>query len=77
LETAIREREFGLYSLRAINEMGTFVYSEDEKAEAQPGCNDDLVLSLAIGVYITSTLPRQLRRPIEKPHQPQFSVTGY
>ena len=53
LETALREREFGLYSQRAINEMGTFVYSDMEKAEAQPGCNDDLVMSLAIGVYIT------------------------
>ena len=77
LETAIREREFGLYSLRAINEMGTFVYSEDEKAEAQPGCNDDLVMSLAIGIFVSSQLPRQLRKVIEKPHSPQFAVTGY
>jgi hypothetical protein len=77
LETAIREREFGLYSLRAINEMGTFVYSEDEKAEAQPGCNDDLVMSLAIGIFVASQIPRQLRKVIEKPHQPQFVVTGY
>jgi hypothetical protein len=76
LETAIREREFGLYSLRAINEMGTFVYSEDEKAEAQPGCNDDLVLSLAIGVHIASGLPRQLKKVIEKPYTSQL-VTGY
>lgn len=76
LETAIREREFGLYSLRALNEMGTFVYSDKEKAEAQPGCNDDLVMALAIGVHIASTLPRQLKRPVEKPHVPQF-VTGY
>jgi hypothetical protein len=77
LETAIREREFGLYSQRAIQEMGTFVYSDDEKAEAQPGCNDDMVMSLAIGIYVTSQLPRQIRRPTPDRHVPQFAVTGY
>ena len=77
LETALREREFGLYSQRAIQEMGTFVYSEDEKAEAQPGCNDDMVMSLAIGVYVTSQLPRQIRKPVEPTYTPQFAVTGY
>ena len=77
LETALREREFGLYSQRAINEMGTFVYSDMEKAEAQPGCNDDLVLALSIGVYITGTMPRQLKRPKQEVYQPQFAITGY
>lgn len=77
LETAIREKEFGLYSLRTINEMGTFVYSDREKPEAQPGCNDDLVLALAIGVFVATSLPRQLRRVKEKVHVPQFAVTGY
>jgi len=77
LETALREREFGLYSQRAIQEMGTFVYSEAEKAEAQPGCNDDMVMSLAIGVYITSQLPRQLKKPVEPTYMPQFASTGY
>jgi hypothetical protein len=77
LETAIREREFGLYSMRALNEMGTFVYSDKEKAEAQPGCNDDLVLSLAIGVYVVASMPRQLIKVKETPHVPQFAVTGY
>ena len=63
LETAIREREFGLYSLRALSEMGTFVYSDKEKAEAQPGCNDDLVMALAIGVHIAGTLPQTTEAP--------------
>jgi hypothetical protein len=58
LESAIREREFGLYSLRAVNELGTFVWSDKEKAEAQPGCNDDLVLALAIGVHVAAGMPR-------------------
>lgn len=77
LETAIREREFGLYSMRALNEMGTFVYSDKEKAEAQPGCNDDLVLALAIGIFVVSSIPRQLIKVKETPHVPQFAVTGY
>jgi len=77
LETALREREFGLYSQRAIQEMGTFVYGDDEKAAAQPGCNDDMVMSLAIGVYITSQLPRQIKKPVEDTYVPQFAVTGY
>lgn len=77
LETAIREREFGLYSLRALNELGTFVWNDMEKAEAQPGCNDDLVLALAIGVYVASNMPRQLTRVKEKHYEPQFALTGY
>lgn len=77
LDSAIRNKEIKLYSLRAINEMGTFVYSDKEKPEAQPGCNDDLVLALAIGVKVAADLPRQLRVVKEKVHIPQFSVTGY
>jgi len=77
LETALREREFRLYSLRAINEMGTFVWNDKERAEAQPGTNDDLVLALAIGVYVASSLPRQIVRPKEKLREPVFAVTGW
>jgi len=77
LETALRERELKLYSLRAINEMGTFVWNDKEKAEAQPGCNDDLVLALAIGVYVASSLPRQIIREKEIIREPAFAVTGW
>jgi len=77
LETAVRERELGIYSLRTLGEMGTFVYSEREKPEAQPGHNDDLVLALAIGVKVTTDLPRELRKVKEKEYVPQFEVTGY
>jgi hypothetical protein len=76
LEEAIREREFGLYSMRSVAELGTFVWSEKEKPEAQAGCNDDLVLALALGVYVCLEQPKQLRRPIEK-IKPVASVTGY
>lgn len=76
LETALRERELGIYSLKLVNEMGTFVYSEREKPEAQPGCNDDLVLSIAIGVYVTQGLPKQLKRPLPPIPDNRFPATG-
>lgn len=77
LETAVRERELGLYSLRTLGEMGTFVYSDREKPEAQPGHNDDLVLALAIGVKVVTDLPRTLRKVKEDKYVPQFELTGY
>jgi len=77
LESAMRERELGLYSLRLINEMGTFVYSERDKPEAQPGCNDDLVLAMAIGVHVVGTLPRQLIRAKETRFVPTLSAAGW
>lgn len=65
LERVVREREFGLYSYKAVGEMATFVYREKEtgfaKPEAQPGCNDDLVMSLAIAVTVALSLPKELR----------------
>jgi hypothetical protein len=57
--------------------MGTFVYSENEKPEAQPGCNDDMVMALAIGLFVASTTPRQLRRVKDEVYTPQFAITGY
>lgn len=77
LETVLREREFKLYSLRTVNEMGTFVYSERDKPEAQPGCNDDLVLALAIGVHVTSGMPRQLKKRAEERFVPTLSAAGW
>ena len=77
LDTAIREHSIIINSLRTVRELGTFVYSEREKPEAQPGCNDDLVMALAIGVKVASDMPRQLRRLKERPVVPQFELTGY
>jgi hypothetical protein len=67
LEKVLREKEFGLYSLRTVAEMGTFVWTEKKnqtlgKPEAQPGCNDDLVMALAIAVTVAASLPRELRK---------------
>ena len=77
LEEAIRERSLGIYSLRTVAELGSFVWSDKEKAEAQPGAHDDLVMALALAVYVAGTLPKELRRPVVQRHEPQFSATGY
>lgn len=78
LERVLRERELGLYSLRAVAECGTFVRDDAGRPAAQPGCNDDLVISLAIAVTVALEQPRQLKRQRQQPHQPSVSsVTGY
>lgn len=87
LEEVLREKEFVLRSERCLMELGTFVWPEKNDAlagpyrgvpSAQPGCHDDLVMSLAIAVYLASSMPRQSRRQRRVGHQPAVSsVTGY
>jgi hypothetical protein len=76
LEEAIRDREFGLYSLRTLNELSSFVWSEKGKAEAQPGAHDDLVMSWlwrSTFGHVAEGTPQGARRQAV----PQFSTTGY
>lgn len=77
LETVLREKEFGLYSLRAVNELGTFVYSDRDKPEAQPGCHDDLVMALAIGVKVTTDLPRSVIAAKQPEYVPTLQAAGW
>lgn len=77
LERVLRERDLVLHSLRAVAELATFVYGRDNKPEAQQGCNDDLVVSLAIAVTVSLELPRELRKVKPDYRLPQFSATGY
>lgn len=77
LEEAIRERELGLYSLRAVAEMSSFIIGDNGKPEARRGAHDDLVMALAIAVYVAQTQPKQLRRLREQKHEPRFTATGY
>jgi hypothetical protein len=70
LEEAVRERELGLFSLRAVGEMGSFVISDSGKPEARQGAHDDLVLSLAMAVWVCQTQPKQLRKLRDQPHRP-------
>lgn len=49
LEEVIRNDKISIYSSRLADEMKTFIWS-GAKAQAQNGKNDDLVMSLAIGI---------------------------
>lgn len=78
LERVIREREVGIYSLRLVSELGTFVRDDKQRPAAQPGCNDDLVMSFAIAVTVAADMPREVRRLRKVEHRSHISsVTGY
>ena len=54
LEEVIRNRQIRVYSSRLYEELKTFVW-KGTKAQAQKGNNDDLVMALAIGVWLYDT----------------------
>jgi hypothetical protein len=56
LEEVLRNREVRCYSSRLYEEMKMFIW-KGSKAQAQKGSNDDLVISLAIGVWLYDTRP--------------------
>jgi hypothetical protein len=79
LEMVLREKEFGLFSTRAVIELGSFEWRKRKdgglgKPEARDGANDDLVMALAIAVTVAFTerprteRKRKTRRP--KPAYP-------
>jgi len=51
LEEVIRNKEIKIYSERLIDELKTFVW-KGNRASAQKGTHDDLVMALAIGVWL-------------------------
>jgi len=77
LERVLREREFELRGERTLAELLTFVRDKDGRPAAQPGCCDDLVVTIAIAATICDQMPRQLRRVREEKYQPAFAATGY
>ncbi len=54
LEEVIRNKSIKIYSSRFYDELKTFVW-KGQKAQAMKGYNDDLVMSLAIGVWLFDT----------------------
>lgn len=77
LERLLRERDLELRGERSLGELLTFVRDKDGRPAAQPGCADDLVITLAIGATIVDQMPRQLRRVREEKYEPAFAATGY
>lgn len=56
LEEVLRRHEIKSYSSRLYDELKTFIW-KNGKLQAQKGKNDDLVMSLAIGVWLYDTSP--------------------
>jgi hypothetical protein len=57
LEAYFRERGVIIRSTRTLNELKTFIW-HNGKAQAAPNYNDDLVIALAIGLWIRDTALR-------------------
>lgn len=64
LEEFFREESVVVRSNRLIDELLTFVYINN-RAEAMPGYNDDLVMSFAIGLWVRDTALRLRTQGVE------------
>tara|TARA_Y100001938_G_scaffold135784_1_gene197853 strand:+ start:3340 stop:4920 length:1581 start_codon:yes stop_codon:yes gene_type:complete len=64
LEEYFREKSVSINSQRLIDELFVFIY-KNSKAEAMVGYNDDLVMSLAIGLWVRDTALRLRAEGIE------------
>jgi hypothetical protein len=64
LEEVLRNRHIKTYSSRLYDEVKTFVW-KGNKAQAQRGANDDLVISLAIGVWLYDTTPEYNKQTVD------------
>lgn len=70
LAQAMREESIAVYNPDSLKEMRTFVRGEDGKPQAQEGCHDDRVISLAICLQVArrySHRERQLKQRLPKP----------
>jgi hypothetical protein len=57
LEQYFRDRAINIFSIRTLGELETFIWNKG-KAEAMDGYNDDLVMSLGIGLWVRDTALR-------------------
>ena len=57
MEEVIRNNKIKIYSSRFYDEMKTFVWA-GSKAQAMKGKNDDLIMSLAIGIWLYDASPK-------------------
>ena len=64
LDTYMNEKEILIRSNRLIDEMFTFIWSGG-RAEAMKGYNDDLIMALAIGLWVRNTALRLRQEGID------------
>jgi hypothetical protein len=61
----VMRHEFKIYSMRLFNEMNTFVYVNG-RPDHQKGQHDDLIMSLAMAIYVGETSFASLTRVSEQ-----------
>lgn len=64
LEEVLRNDHIKIYSDRLYTELKTFIW-KGNKAQAQKGQNDDLVMALAIGVWLYDTSPNYNKQSVD------------
>ena len=64
LEEVLRNGHIKLHSERLYEELKTFIW-KGNKAQAQRGQNDDLVMALAIGVWLYDTSPNYNKQTVD------------
>lgn len=64
LEQFVREKAIDIFSTRTLSEMETFIW-KNGKAQAMDGYNDDLLMSLAIGLWVRDTALRLRQEGID------------
>lgn len=64
LEEVLRNNSVSFYSSRLIEELKTFVW-KGQKAQAQKGKNDDLVIAAAIGTWLFDSDPKVNKQTVD------------
>jgi hypothetical protein len=64
LELYFREKAIQIYSRRTLGELETFIW-KNGKAQAMGGYNDDLIMSLGIGLWVRDTALRLRQEGID------------
>lgn len=64
LEEVVRNDKISVYSSRLVSELKTFIWS-GQKAQAQRGGNDDLVISLAIGLWLYEASSKTSKKAVD------------
>lgn len=77
LAQAIRNGELECYDEHLFRECSTFVYNEEGKPEAQPGCHDDRVVAGAGACHLWLHEGRRIPKKRVEPKVVLSSTTGY
>lgn len=64
LEQYFREKAIKIFSKRTLSELETFIW-KNGKAQAMDGYNDDLIISLGIGLWVSATALRLRQEGID------------